>query len=133
MSMERVVPREKWLYDDRGMMKWMGWILAGHSAYIESEQQQHRQAPVQPEMPADKIDQVLQMSWQTHATVLVQLDVLDHHQYVAEFSGQVLGFNANQIYLQLPSAQLKSVYREDIRAARLATTEKWWDHDDTLG
>ncbi|POD88767.1 hypothetical protein S101258_00481 [Lactiplantibacillus plantarum subsp. plantarum] len=38
--MERVVPREKWLYDDRGMMKWMGWILAGHSAYLETEQQQ---------------------------------------------------------------------------------------------
>lgn len=84
-------------------------------------------------MPADKIDQVLQMSWQTQTTVLVQLDVLEHHQYVAEFSGQVLGFNANKIYLQLPAAQLKTVYREDIRAARLATTEKWWDHDDTLG
>ncbi|MBS0937678.1 hypothetical protein [Lactiplantibacillus plantarum] len=52
---------------------------------------------------------------------------------MAEFSGQVLGFNANKIYLQLPAAQLKTVYREDIRAARLATTEKWWDHDDTLG
>lgn len=25
--MENNVPREKWLYPDRGMKKWLGWIL----------------------------------------------------------------------------------------------------------
>ncbi|WP_288530584.1 hypothetical protein [uncultured Lactiplantibacillus sp.] len=44
--MERVVPCEKWLYDDRGMMKWMGWILAGHSAYLEGAHHQRQRPPV---------------------------------------------------------------------------------------
>lgn len=85
--MERVVPREKWLYDDRGMMKWMGWILAGHSAYLETEQQQQRPTPARPEMALPQIDSVLQTSWQEGAAVTLQLNVLENNQHVAEFSG----------------------------------------------
>ncbi|MDV0430483.1 hypothetical protein RXV91_06285 [Lactiplantibacillus sp. DA1] len=88
--------------------------------------------PIQPEMPVDKIDQALQVSWQTYAVILGWLDILMHYQYVVEFGGQVLGFNVNQIYLQLSVAQLKAVYREDIRTVRLVTTEGW-NHDDILG
>ncbi|MBQ0835818.1 hypothetical protein [Lactiplantibacillus pentosus] len=130
--MERVVPREKWLYDDRGMMKWMGWILAGHSAYLETEQQQQRPTPARPEMALPQIDSVLQTSWQEGAAVTLQLNVLENNQHVAEFSGQVIGFNADQVYVQLNTQHLKTVYLEDIRWAALATSEKWWDHDDTL-
>ena len=33
--MENNVPQEKWLYPDRCMKKWLGWILSDHSAYME--------------------------------------------------------------------------------------------------
>ena len=44
--MENNVPREKWLYPDRCMKKWLGWILSDHSAYMEEASISER--PVEP-------------------------------------------------------------------------------------
>ena len=44
--MENNVPREKWLYPDRCMKKWLGWILSDHSAYMEKASISER--PVEP-------------------------------------------------------------------------------------
>lgn len=35
--MERSVSEVLCLYPDRGMQKWLGWILSDHSAYMEDQ------------------------------------------------------------------------------------------------
>lgn len=126
--MENIVPREKWLYDDRGMMNWMGWILADHSAYLEHEQRQHQARPVMPEMTAQQITESLRVSWENRVAVTIQLNILNQETYVPVMVGTVVGFNHDQTYLRLSDGTLKTVQLRTIRAVTLGRNEKWWLH-----
>ncbi|BDZ31587.1 DNA-directed RNA polymerase subunit beta [Lactiplantibacillus sp. WILCCON 0030] len=129
--MERIVPREKWLYDDRGMLKWMGWILSDHSAYMESVGKQTRPREVKPEMPVTQISANLQKAWKTGQAVIVQSDTLENNCFTAEYHGQVAGYQGDQIYLQLANDSVKFFHLDELRYVEIPTAEKWWSHDDT--
>lgn len=126
--MERIVPREKWLYDDRGMMKWMGWLLSDHSAFMEQERhkQLDRLRPVNPEMTPSQIDAALQTAFEQSQNVTVQLDTLENDQYVPEVTGLVIGFNAGQLYLQLKNDGLRALALDEIRCVAVIKSERWW-------
>lgn len=131
--MERIVPREKWLYDDRGMIKWMGWILSDHSAYMEGASQQAQPREVKPEMAAAEISANLQTAWKSGQTVLIQSDTLENNCFTAEYQGTVAGYQGDQIYLQLANDSVKFFHLDEIRYVELQAAEKWWSYDANAG
>lgn len=130
--MENIVPREKWLYNDRGMMNWMGWILADHSAYLESEQKHQQINPVKPEMTIAEINRLLQSNWQQRMAITIQLNVIRQDWYAPAVTGTVVGFNDECTYLQLTDGALKAVKVQTIRNVSLADRTKWWLYDDSI-
>lgn len=131
--MAQVVPREKWLYDDRGMIKWMGWILSDHSAYMESESQQAQPREVKPEMPAAEISANLEAAWKSGQTVLIQSDTLENNCFTAEYQGVVAGYQGDQVYLQLANDSVKFFHLDEIRYVELVAADKWWAYDISSG
>ncbi|WP_318766192.1 DNA-directed RNA polymerase subunit beta [Lactiplantibacillus carotarum] len=128
--MERIVPREKWLYDDRGMMKWMGWLLSDHSAYMETAARTAQRDPVAPQLDVATINQRLQVAWQTVNVVAIQPNTVVDQQYVAVIHGIIVGFNAGQLFVQAADGQLQTVTITQIRSVVLVAAEKWWTQDE---
>ena len=124
--MERNVPRELWLYPDRGMKKWLGWILSDHSAYMESQAVDEIPTPEKPEQKASVIDQTLQTAWEQGQVVAIQLNALYDGQYRRDLEGPILGYADGQIYLQRKDGLVLSVQVEDIRHIDVLDATKWW-------
>lgn len=123
---EHIVPRNQWLYDDRGMMKWMGWLLSDHSAFMEQAKAAETPTPVTVEMTPDEINRVLQQAWETGQVVQIQLNVLTHDQYVPVITGRVVSFYAGQIYVQQADDRLRSLAVDQIRHVTAPPAIKWW-------
>lgn len=130
--MEQIVPREKWLYNDRGMMKWMGWLLSDHSAFMENAKGKELVHPAKPEMDEEKINNQLQQAWNNSNEVSIQINVLENDSYLPEFIGRVVGFDSGQIYLQLSEGETKLLHVEEIRSVELIKNGKWWADGDTI-
>lgn len=124
--MERNVPRELWLYPDRGMKKWLGWILSDHSVYMESQAIDEIPTPEKPEQKASVIDQVLQTAWEQGQVVAIQLNALYDGQYRRDLEGPILGYADGQIYLQRKDGLVLPVQVEDIRHIDVLDATKWW-------
>ena len=71
--MENNVPQEKWLYPDRCMKKWLGWILSDHSAYMEKASISERPVEPKPEQSQETISDILEDAWQNAKIVAVQI------------------------------------------------------------
>lgn len=125
--MERIVPREKWLYNDRGMMKWMGWLLSDHSAFLDSVRTSEQPRQVEDEMDDMAINESLQSSLDYSKSIVIQLDILKNNNYVPEIHGIVAGFENDQVYLYLDDGSVKSIFVEAIRYVKLEQTIKWWN------
>lgn len=124
--MERNVPRELWLCPDRGMKKWLGWILSDHSAYMESQAIDEKPTPEKPEQKASVIDQILQTAWEQGQVVAIQLNALYDGQYRRDLEGPILGYADGQIYLQRKDGLVLPVQVEDIRHIDVLDATKWW-------
>lgn len=124
--MERNVPRELWLYPDRGMKKWLGWILSDHSAYMESQAVGEIPTPEKPEQKASVIDQTLQTAWEQGQVVAIQLNALYDGQYRRDLEGAILGYADSQIYLQRKDGLVLPVQVEDIRHIDVLDATVWW-------
>ncbi|MFD1400254.1 DNA-directed RNA polymerase subunit beta [Lacticaseibacillus suilingensis] len=124
--MERNVPQELWLYPDRGMKKWLGWILSDHSAYMESQAIDEKPTPEKPEQKASVIDQILQTAWEQGQVVAIQLNALYDGQYRRDLEGPILGYADGQIYLQRKDGLVLPVQVEDIRHIDVLNATKWW-------
>lgn len=124
---ENNVPRELWLYPDRGMMKWMGWLLSDHSAYLEEAAKSEK--PQQPlsEMTFADINATLQTAWEQSQSVAVQLAALYNDQYLPLIEGAVVGLVDGQVYLQPKSGRPRMLAVADIRHVEPLDTTKWWD------
>lgn len=127
--MENIVPREKWLYNDRGMMKWMGWLLSDHSAYMDEEKIKERKQPQHTQMKSGQISERLNNSWLHANEVLIQVNVLEDDYLIPEFKGIVAGFGSGQIYLQLDNSEFKILQVEQIRWIGSVKDGKWWDDE----
>lgn len=130
--MEQIVPREKWLYNDRGMMKWMGWLLSDHSAFMERSKRLESIKDVKPEMDQQQISQNLASAWENGAMATIQMNTIEANTFVPEIKGQIIGFNAGQIYVLLEEGTTKRLYVGDIRYVTTTPSQKWWLDDNSL-
>ncbi|WP_125608395.1 DNA-directed RNA polymerase subunit beta [Lapidilactobacillus bayanensis] len=124
--MERNVPRERWLYPDRGMAKWLGWILSDHSAYMEQEAIAEQPIVAKVEMTTAEIDTVLKTAWLHTQPISVQLNIEFNHHYQADVQGIMVGFADGQIYLQDQADREEKIQVDLIRHVELMTLQKWW-------
>ncbi|MFD1465499.1 DNA-directed RNA polymerase subunit beta [Lapidilactobacillus mulanensis] len=124
--MERNVPRDQWLYDDRGMMKWMGWILSDHSAYMEAEAK--REAPTLPktEMTSIEIDRVLQQAWKKSEIISVQKNIEFDQRFEPNIEGALVGNECGLIYVQGKDNHAQEIEVAEIRHVEIIDAEKWW-------
>lgn len=124
---ERNVPREKWLYDDRGMKKWMGWILADHSEYMAKEAKLEQFAEPKPQMINEEISKVLDHAWKQNHQITIQLNDLYDNHFQNDVVGWIGGFQNRQIFLADESGEYKHIEVEDIRNVEELTASKWWN------
>ncbi len=126
MQMTRIVPREMWLYDDRCMMNWMGWLLSDHSAYLEQEASRERVIAPKPEMSAEALEECLQTVWAQQTPVAIQMNALYGERYLPDIVGVVVGRDHGQVFLQKADGQLKMLAVADMRHAQPTESTHWW-------
>ncbi|WP_407892175.1 DNA-directed RNA polymerase subunit beta [Lacticaseibacillus sp. N501-2] len=124
--MAYVVPRELWLYDDRGMMNWMGWLLSDHSAFME--QAAHKDQPQAPRaaMTDAAIDSTLQQAFQKRQVVAIQLNAMWDAAYLPEVVGVVVGCDAGRVFLQAQDGGIQALSVADMRHVRTVASKHWW-------
>lgn len=118
--MERIAPREKWLYNDRGMMKWMAWLLSDHSAFMDAEKKQEQAVT----MATEKFSIILKGAWERVKLVSIQLNMLEDDQFVTDIHGVILGYGEGSVTLQLDNGHTRTILVEEIRHVSLDSSEK---------
>lgn len=109
------VPKERWLYNDRGMAKWMGWLLSDHSAYLnEATKSDLPEAPLT-EMTAEDIDSALQRAWLNSKAVSIQLAPLYDSKFLPLIEGAVIGCTEGQVNLLQKDTTIRTIDVADIR------------------
>ncbi|WP_367368468.1 DNA-directed RNA polymerase subunit beta [Schleiferilactobacillus harbinensis] len=73
--MERNVAPANWLYHDRGMVKWMGFFLADHTAYNEKQGVAEQPVEGEDEQSLEETGALLLNAWQAQSSVSLQLKV----------------------------------------------------------
>ena len=119
-------------HQDRGMMKWMGWLLSDHSAFMEGEKIKERRQPIKKEMDVEKISERLKKAWEDSSSVSIQINVMENNDLVPEIEGVVVGFDTGRIYLQLDSGETRLLHTEEIRCVELQKSGKWWTDGYTI-
>ncbi|KRL54403.1 hypothetical protein FD08_GL004319 [Lentilactobacillus parakefiri DSM 10551] len=115
-NMIRDVPRDQWLYNDRGMVKWLGYFLSDHTQDMADKKVDEVPTHRLPEQDPEVIDRVLQDSWQNSKQITLQLND-DGYLNVYNISGIVIGTNDHFIYLQ--TNKMVTINVNDIRHAKL--------------
>lgn len=123
--MERNVAPANWLYHDRGMVKWMGFFLADHTAYTEEQGVAEQPVEGEEEQSPEQIGALLLNAWQTQSNVSLQLNVLVNGQHTHSITGLVAGYDAGFVYLQTDE-ELRLVAAQSIRHVTCLVPEKWW-------
>ncbi len=126
MQMTRIVPREMWLYDDRGMMNWLGWLLSDHSAYLEQEAGRENEIAPKPAMTERELAACLQTAWEQQTRIAIQMNALYGARYLPDLVGTVVGYARGQVFLQQADGALQALVIADMRHAQPATPTHWW-------
>lgn len=121
------VPRERWLYADRTMKKWMGWLLSDHSAYMAEEASSERPGPLLPEMTPEDIDEKLQDAWTNSKPVAIQLTALYDGRTLPLIEGAVVGSTNGQVTLMnRDTGKMRTLSTADMRHVDIIKPEHWW-------
>lgn len=123
----RDIPRDRWLYADRGMAKWLGWLLSDHTAYLSAKKTDQQPTRLLPEMTAKAIDQTLQNAWEKSRPIALQLVPEFASEQAAAVAGAIVGFAAGQVtIMQAETGAMVRVQVADVRHAGLVTPKHWW-------
>lgn len=124
--MAYVVPRELWLYDDRGMMNWMGWLLSDHSAFMEQAAHDSKPQQVLSAMTDTAIDKKLQQAFEKREVVAIQFNPMWDTAYLPEVIGLVVGCDVGRVLLQAEDGGMQTIELADIRHVRMTISKHWW-------
>lgn len=120
--MIREVPKEKWLYHDRGMVKWLGFFMSDHTNFMDQERSHEQELVRLPQQESETIDQLLQQSWEHTQTVSLQVEV---NNQLVNHEGIIIGFERPFVFLQTDTGMLTLLF-DAIRHVDLIKREKWW-------
>ncbi|MEJ6400829.1 hypothetical protein [Nicoliella lavandulae] len=83
-------------FHDRGMMKWQGFMLSDHTAYIEREQH-HSTVVARPKQAQSIIKDMIDQSINEIRAVTIQLV---NHSDLIEVSGTIRGVQSDQLFIK---------------------------------
>ena len=124
----RDIPRDRWLYHDRSMAKWLGWLLSDHTAFLSDKRKAGAPTPLLPQMDNSTIDSRLQVAWEKSQPITLQLTPdFDDDDHAPMIDGAIVGFASGQISLmQQATGEIANISVDQIRHIELLTPSHWW-------
>lgn len=120
-------------YQDRGMIKWIGFYLSDHTALLNKDnQQRYKENPQKPQLPLEEISSLLQQSYTMNKRIALQLEELDNERnYYDDLVGRVIGQKEQMIYLATDEQAIIHLEIEQIRHAKLLGANKILTKDES--
>jgi hypothetical protein len=111
-------------YQDRKLLKWMGFYLSEHTSTIEKEKTERSFVWSQkPQMTTEEIRSLLEQARLTGRTVIVQLEEMNQEGlYPPDVSGPILGYDELGIFIGN-----QKVHYDEIRHVAIDQFKKWSD------
>lgn len=100
-SAEQLFMEAKRVYQDRGMMKWIGFYLSDHTAVLNKESKARNTInPEKGQMSLEEVGKIMQQAYLQNKRVSIQLEALDAEgNYLDDLVGRIAGQKEEQIYL----------------------------------
>lgn len=125
-SAEKLFLEAKRVYQDRGMLKWVGFYLSDHTAELtkDSKKRNHiNKEKVQ--MSMEKIGGLLQQAYLKNQRVALQLSALDNEgQFQDDLVGKLAGQRDNLIFLNEETRGILQLTIEQIHHAEIILPQK---------
>lgn len=121
-SAKKLFMEAKQIYQDRGMLKWIGFYLSDQTAAIQKDVAERSKVnPQKEEMNGEDIERILNEARIKNVPVAVQLNNLNvEAQYYDDIIGMIRGYDALGIYIDS-----KKVLYDEIRNVELYDWHKW--------
>lgn len=128
-SAERLFMEAKQVYQDRGMMKWIGFYLSDHTAVLDKESKERNHINIEKEqMTLEEIGEVLQQAYLTNKRIAIQLEALnDEGNYLDDLVGKIFGQREEQIYLDEEDRGMLHLTIEQIHHVEILGSKKILD------
>lgn len=132
-SAERLFMEAKQVYQDRGMMKWIGFYLSDHTAVLNKESKERNRINVEKEqMELEEIGEVLQQAYLQNKRIAIQLEALnDEGNYLDDLIGKIFGQREEQIYLDEEERGMLHLTIEQIHHVEILGPKKILDQEIT--
>lgn len=114
-------------YQDRGMMKWLGFYLSEHTAEMEKDARQKQTIlPRKAPMTEGEIGSILETAFIQQRPVSIQLAFLDEEgQTAADLVGLILGFEDHELFLADTNGEIHLLASHEIHHISLLNPTKW--------
>lgn len=128
-SAERLFMEAKQVYQDRGMMKWIGFYLSDHTAVLDQESKERNHINIEKEqMTLEEIGEVLQQAYLKNKRIAIQLETLnDEGNYLDDLVGKIFGQKEEQIYLNEEKRGMLHLTIEQIHHVEILGSKKILD------
>ena len=128
-SAERLFMEAKQVYQDRGMMKWIGFYLSDHTAVLDKESKERNHINIEKEqMTLEEIGEVLQQAYLKNKRIAIQLEALnDEGNYLDDLVGKIFGQREEQIYLDEEDRGMLHLTIEQIHHVEILGSKKILD------
>ncbi|WP_412989211.1 hypothetical protein ACLJJ6_09495 [Pediococcus siamensis] len=113
-------------YQDRGMLKWGGFFLSDHTSAIQKMKRDQIPEKIRPQQTTRQVSQALEQAWLKKKTVHVQLKIFHQGETLVSLTGQVSGFQGDQIVFRTTEDQPKKVSLEEIRNVNVVEAPVDW-------
>lgn len=112
-------------YQDRGMVKWQGFLLSDHNEQMEQEGKDRAFIPPKLLQSKEKCARILADAYYLKREVAIQMDVLENGNYPKDLVGFVLGVDYGQLFLKTEDG-IYTLSIEGIRNVSLINLTKWY-------
>lgn len=112
-------------YQDRGMLKWQGFLLSDHNEQMEQEGKDRAFIPPKLKQSKEKRASILADGYHLKREVAIQMNILENGHYPKDFVGYILGVDHEQLFLQTEDG-IHTLSVEMIRNVSLTTLTKWY-------
>ncbi|MDT2826914.1 hypothetical protein P7H59_00435 [Enterococcus viikkiensis] len=125
-SAKQLFMEAKQVYQDRGMMKWIGFYLSDHTAVLNKESKQRKQVYFDKgQMSMEAIGERLQAAYLQNKRVAIQLEALDSEgQFFPDLVGKISGQKEQQLFLNEEERGVLRVEFEQIHHIELLAPKK---------
>ncbi|MFC4771934.1 hypothetical protein [Enterococcus hermanniensis] len=125
-SAKKLFLEAKRVYQDRGMLKWVGFYLSDHTAVLAKDSQQRSQINKEKQqMSMEEIGVLLQQAYVKRSRIALQLSILDSEgDFHNDLIGKVTGQRENLIFINEEKQGILQLTMEQIHHAEIILPSK---------